>query len=319
MSGANIYRWNASNSYKSPLSWLSQNVGWPSFATATGSTAWGQAPLRTGFGASSITNFIPSQLVPTTLRTVTLAQAGGIAVILFLIVALTIAVGYMVQVQLDSVNTATAKRSPLLQTNTVYWDGESPDLVVQPKDNVLSTTGDYVIFMDIQIQDRRRNTGQWRHIFHRGSVASSAGATESEVDPDKIAYMNPGVFLDREGSSLVIFVRTQGQDGIRTLEPVRIDNPPLLEPFRLALVMHNQIMDIYVNGKLEKTKRFPHTIVQAPSALCGMYGRVGGQFAGTVGNLLVNSSPEAVTTEYIQNKGAPPKTTQYVDPTLWVP
>jgi hypothetical protein len=302
---ANTYRYSP-NASLSDFSWLGLNRGWPTASAAA-------APM----GSRSIAGFFPSRLLPANLGSVTLAQAGGIAVILCLIVAITVAIGYAIQVQLDQMTSATAKRSPLLQTNTVYWDGPSPDLVIHPRNNVLNKTADYVMFLDVQIQDRRRAAGRWRHIFHRGSAATASGTADAEVDPDKIAYMNPGVFLDREGSNLVIFVRSQARDGHATLEPVVLDNPPLLEPFRLALVMHGQILDVYVNGKLEKTKRFPHMLIQAPSSICGMYGRIGGQFAGTVRNLVVNSSPEAVTTEYIQKKGAP--SVGQSDPTLWAP
>lgn len=85
-----------------------------------------------------------------------------------------------------------------------------------------------------------------RHIFHRGSQQfdSTTGLP---------ARMNPGVILDNNLNDLLIYVDTVlGAEIYR--ESVRIVDVPMDIPLRLEIVVKGQVLEVYVNCKLEITK-----------------------------------------------------------------
>jgi hypothetical protein len=65
--------------------------------------------------------------------------------------------------------------------------------------------------------------------------------------------MNPGIFLDPNKNDLIIFVDTEsGSQSYR--ESVRIPDIPMDIPFRLSLTLKNQVLNVYLNCRLEITK-----------------------------------------------------------------
>ena len=106
--------------------------------------------------------------------------------------------------------------------------------------------------------------GPYRHIYHRGSneLLSSAsasilgGCSPTGTESDKLPpqglprSMNPGVFVDPNLNDLLIFIDTTNA----TRESIRITDLPLDIPFRIGIVVNQNILEIYLNCKLEVTK-----------------------------------------------------------------
>lgn len=85
-----------------------------------------------------------------------------------------------------------------------------------------------------------------RHIFHRGSQ-------QFDNATGLPARMNPGVILDNNLNDLLIYVDTVlGAEIFR--ESVRIVDVPMDIPLRLEIVVKGQVLEVYVNCKLEITK-----------------------------------------------------------------
>ena len=123
-----------------------------------------------------------------------------------------------------------------------------------------------------------KKDGPHRHILHKGSDELKAAlkqggkmifedgvqSSSCMTDPDVSAYsslspnglpkrMNPGIFADPVTNDMIIFVDTE-VDHKQVRESMRVPDIPLGIPFRLALVMSDQFMEVYVNCRLETTK-----------------------------------------------------------------
>jgi hypothetical protein len=106
--------------------------------------------------------------------------------------------------------------------------------------------------------------GPYRHIYHRGSnelqsstvknmLIGGCGAMGnlSELPPYGLPRsMNPGVFLDPNLNDILVFVDTENA----TRESVRIVDIPLDIPFRIAIIVNHNVLEVYINCKLEVTK-----------------------------------------------------------------
>lgn len=85
-----------------------------------------------------------------------------------------------------------------------------------------------------------------RHIFHRGSQ-------QIDATTGLPARLNPGVILDNNLNDLLIYVDTVlGAEIFR--ESVRIVDVPMDIPLRLEIVVKGQVLEVYMNCKLEITK-----------------------------------------------------------------
>lgn len=127
----------------------------------------------------------------------------------------------------------------------------------------------YSIAFDCKILNSRNygtTEGPYRHILHRGSdelkQATLLGAicngaqlqTGSNFPPFGLPKrMNPGIFLDPNTNDILLFIdTTNGGESYR--ESVRIADLPLDTPFRLALVVSANVLEVYLNCRLEVTK-----------------------------------------------------------------
>jgi hypothetical protein len=135
------------------------------------------------------------------------------------------------------------------------------------------------------------NTKQlYRHIVHRGSgeaadflqrtspqinASGPTGPTETEIlsrMPQGLPIrMNPGIFADPHTNDMLIFIDTE-QDNQTYRESLRIPDIPMDEPFRLALLVMPNMIEVYINCQLEVTKMIdgrPRKIEEAWYGLVG--------------------------------------------------
>lgn len=126
-----------------------------------------------------------------------------------------------------------------------------------------SMTIEYVLY-----DSRNYNTteGPYRHIMHRGSnelasvsvagmaVSGCAANQSGDLPPFGLPKrLNPGIFLDPNTNDILVFVdTTNGSDTYR--ESLRVSDIPLDTPARLCVVMNGQVLEVYLNCRLEATK-----------------------------------------------------------------
>jgi hypothetical protein len=115
----------------------------------------------------------------------------------------------------------------------------------------------YSILMDLKLLNSRTNNTQptHRHIFHRGSdeYSSASSSATNSLSGNLPRRMNPGVFMDPITNDLLIFVDTVNA-GQSYRESLRIPDIPLKTAFRLGITVKGQVLDVYIDCKLEDTK-----------------------------------------------------------------
>lgn len=131
-------------------------------------------------------------------------------------------------------------------------------------DNLFSINVDCILY---DSRSYSTTDGPYRHILHRGSAELEAttvggivttGCSRILRNDNLPLYglpkrMNPGIFLDRNTNDVILFVDTEsGIDVFR--ESVRIPDIPLNKPFRLGVIVHNQVLEVYLNCRLEVTR-----------------------------------------------------------------
>jgi hypothetical protein len=143
--------------------------------------------------------------------------------------------------------------------------------------------------------------GPYRHILHRGSkelmttnpggipLSGCAPAGVGELPPFGLpSRMNPGIFIDPNINDVIIFVDTMnGATPYR--ESVRIVDIPLDIPFNISVIIHGQVLEVYLNCKLEVTKVLSGVPREIENDWYGISGRANAQ--AQVQNMMLWTNP----------------------------
>lgn len=113
-----------------------------------------------------------------------------------------------------------------------------------------------------------------RPIFYK----SMKKGIENSADVIKHADADfaPGIFLTKENTLLVMMRTGEG------MKSVKVENIPLKKWFHLCLIVRQESMDIYVNGQMVQSKRFPTPPLQNDGDL---YINTHGGFDGIIADL----------------------------------
>jgi hypothetical protein len=164
-----------------------------------------------------------------------------------------------------------------------FWNSEDPTqiLVVSYADAGKNPSFNrYTIMADMIWWDTRVGTYDdtvnppFRHVIHRGSddaqksLEPNSGITLNDGLP---ISMNPGIMVDPYKNDMIIFIDTENGDNIYR-DSVRIPDIPLSEPFTLALVVQDRMLEVYVNCRLEVSKLLSGMPRSVPREIYGLAG-----------------------------------------------
>ncbi len=165
----------------------------------------------------------------------------------------------------------------------VYWESPDPDVALRVDTSEVGASISftrYTILVDMiwyNTRVRKQASGEnpYRHLLHRGSaeVASYSvngpmiGDTPSETERTAVdtaealavipfglpTRMNPGILADPYTNDMIIFFDTETETQLYR-ESLRIPDIPMDQPFRLAIVVIDHYVEIYINCSLEATK-----------------------------------------------------------------
>jgi len=180
------------------------------------------------------------------------------------------------------------KRYKALDHAHIFWKngmGGASNLRLTEDDNLpVDADTKYTYHFDLLLSNTRNVSnieGPYRHIFHRGSdelysdttgvAVVSAGA--SQLPPYGLPRrLNPGIFLDPNTNDILVFVDTKSKSGEVFRESGRISDVPVDKPLRLTVSVHNKVLEIDLNCKLELTKVLagePRAVENVVYGLCG--------------------------------------------------
>jgi hypothetical protein len=109
--------------------------------------------------------------------------------------------------------------------------------------------------------------------------------------------LNPGIFLDPNTNDIIIFVDTKSQTGDVYRESGRISDIPLDKPLRLTVSLHNQVLEVDLNCKLELTKVLAGEPKPVENVLYGLCGKAAAE--ASIQNLYV--WPYAISSEALSH------------------
>lgn len=162
----------------------------------------------------------------------------------------------------------------------------------------------YTYHVDLLLANTRNLTnieGPYRHIFHRGSdelFNPATGTAPTQLPPYGLPKrLNPGIFLDPNTNDILVFVDTKSKNGDVYRESARIVDVPVDKPLRITVSVHNQVLEVNLNCRLELTKVLAGEPKAVENELYGVCGRAAAEAA--VQNLIV--WPYAITSQSLNH------------------
>ena len=92
--------------------------------------------------------------------------------------------------------------------------------------------------------------------------------------------MNPGIFLHPYRNDIVFFIQTEAAQSsvvgydVLYMESVALDDVPLKTWIRITIVVNSSVLDVYMNGKLQKSIVLKGTPRGVPADIYGRSGPV---------------------------------------------
>ncbi len=167
---------------------------------------------------------------------------------------------------------------PTLGSDTTghYWKASSAPLA--SKDTVLtgnqSGTMDFSLSVDVLIHNPNAKSSGNRPIFWRSDKQvpdSAANLPEGANIIREIGVFNFAAYLAPQTNDLIVSVL----NGQSELESIVVQNVPTGEPFRLGLILTPLFLEVYINGKLYRTRN----LTSPPLPVVGSFMPPGGPYA----------------------------------------
>jgi len=240
---------------------------------------------------ASLLNHIPGMnAVAATTSHVTKVQVGGFKnMLVYLLLAIILVLVYMLlkgyKLSFKMFDFVSDRYKTWKNTHR-FWDkGMSGvnNLMISEDELPDNMNNKYTYHFDLLLANTRNLTnveGPYRHIFHRGSdeLYSGTDMTDGSSSSKPLPpyglpkRLNPGLFLDPNTNDIIVFVDTKGKSGDVYRESGRIVDVPVDKPLRITVSVHNQVLEVNMNCKLELTKVLagePKPVENVIYGLCG--------------------------------------------------
>jgi hypothetical protein len=142
---------------------------------------------------------------------------------------------------------------PGVDDGILYWDSTAADTIEEQKDSrfpIREKYSNYTMNMDIFINSSFDYSDRYRFIFGRGATLKTASASSADTIMGLLSAFNVAIVLLPGTNDLQVSVLTDAN----TSEDIVIHNIPIQETFRLGIVVMDHALEVYLNGKLVKTK-----------------------------------------------------------------
>jgi hypothetical protein len=141
---------------------------------------------------------------------------------------------------------------PGVDDGKLYWQKDSS--VLHDNNTVLGSNAlNYTILMDIYISNPLSFKPSPRLLFFRGGQNAPAPNPNAQTILGVVENYNIAVALSPDTNDLIVSTLTAGPNG-QNMENILVPNVPVQEPFRLGIVMMDVAMEVYMNGRLVKSR-----------------------------------------------------------------
>jgi hypothetical protein len=142
---------------------------------------------------------------------------------------------------------------PGFDDGKLFWNKTSPGMIKNKDLPISNQCFDYTINLDVFIQNPLQFSIAPRVFFNRGGEINQKPTGDTLLSV--LGNYNLAAALLPDTSDMIVSVLNANNN----MENVVISNIPVQEPFRLTMVVMQQGMEVYVNGKLMKTRMFSAT------------------------------------------------------------
>lgn len=141
----------------------------------------------------------------------------------------------------------------------LFWkDGYTPKIL--NKDTpIASMYYGYTMIIDMKIGSVMPFGTQPRVLFTRGAKASTSTADSAATLSSLFSEYNLAVALKPDTNDLIVSTMSSG----KTEENIILNNVPVNTTFRLGIVLLEKSMEVYVNGRLIKTRALSTSLLDA--------------------------------------------------------
>ncbi len=139
---------------------------------------------------------------------------------------------------------------PGFDDGKLYWNKTSPGMILNKDLPIVSQSFDYTVNLDVFIQNPLQFSVAPRVFFSRG--ASQKQKPSGDTMLSVLENYNLAAALLPDTSDLIVSVLNMNNN----MENIIVPNIPVQEPFRLTMVVMQQALEVYINGKLIRTRTF---------------------------------------------------------------
>lgn len=141
---------------------------------------------------------------------------------------------------------------PGYDTGKLYWEDDSVRLD-DTKTILNGMTKNYTIAADIYIENPLAFSNRPRVLFYRGPPAVTGGSSAAGIR-GAIGDYNIAMALSADTNDLLVSVLNTANNE----ENVLLQNVPVQQTFRVTAVVYDRALEVYVNGRLAKTRPFAY-------------------------------------------------------------
>ena len=139
---------------------------------------------------------------------------------------------------------------PGFDDGKLFWKNISPGPILNKDLPIVSQVYGYTINLDVFIENPLQFSTTPRIFFSRGAVKKDTPSGDTLLGT--LLNYNLAAALLPDTNDLIVSVLNKDNN----MESVIVPNVPIQLPFRLSMIVMEQALEVYINGKLIKTRSF---------------------------------------------------------------
>jgi hypothetical protein len=139
---------------------------------------------------------------------------------------------------------------PGLDDGKLFWSTTSPGMIENKNLPIAAQTFGYSVNLDIFVENPLQFSTSPRLFFSRGAVRKQRASGDTMLGA--LENYNLAAALLPDTNDLIVSVLNANNN----MENVIVPNIPIQQPFRLSMIVMEQALEVYINGKLVKTRTF---------------------------------------------------------------
>jgi hypothetical protein len=142
---------------------------------------------------------------------------------------------------------------PWFDNGVLFWDKVNPGQILNKDLPISELSFNYSLILDMFIQNPLQFSKHPRILFSRGAIFKNDRSGDTILGI--LNNYNLVIALLPDTNDLIVSVLNKDNN----MEIAIVSNIPVQEPFRIGIVIMEAAMEVYLNGKLMKTRAFHST------------------------------------------------------------